>query len=77
MTHMMIYLVLSIITGNILSSVFSNVFIILQLRKYPLTDSIMMYDTMGYEEGSAVTGPSMQEIELILDGHIKDGHEVK
>ena len=53
---------------------------IYQLRSYKLRESVQrravnvtLWDTMGFE---GRYGPSLRDIDYILDGHIKDGYTV-
>ena len=38
---------------------------------------VTLCDTMGFEQTEALAGPSIRDFEYIMDGHIKDGYEVK
>ena len=33
-------------------------------------------DSMGYEDGQPLIGPSLRDIELIMDGHVQTDYEV-
>ena len=37
---------------------------------------VTICDTMGFEQTEATQGPSIRDMEYIMDGHIKDGYEV-
>ena len=55
-----------------------------QFRVYKMRQSVKqrairvtICDTMGFEQTETPLGPSIRDMEYIMDGHIKDGYEVR